>query len=89
MPGEISTGREAKMGIPPVHGGKVIRWDPTRGGMITPHLHYGGEMYMLSDARWAAFSKDAMRAVADKLGKVQRVTFDQVMDLSDTVTQMH
>jgi len=72
----------------PATVGKVILWDPTRGGMRMPHLHYAGEIYILNESQWATFSKSAMKALADKLGKVQKVSFENVMQVSETLAQM-
>jgi hypothetical protein len=68
--------------------GKAIIWDPTRGGMRMPHLHYAGEIYILNESQWATFSKSAMKALIDNLGKVKKVTFENVMQVSEALAQM-
>jgi hypothetical protein len=65
--------------------GKVILWDPTRGGMRMPHLHYAGEIYILSEGQWADFGKTAMKALVEKMGKMQKITFENVMQVSEAL----
>jgi len=62
----------------------ALIWDPTRGGMRMPHLHYAGEIYTLNEAQWAEFSKGALAALTEKLGKAQRVRFEDVMQLTES-----
>ena len=81
-------GLEVKAAAPAAAAKKAIIWDPTRGGMRMPHLHYAGEIYILNESQWAAFSKGAMKALAEKLDKVQKVTFDDVLQVSETLAQM-
>lgn len=64
---------------------RALIWDPTRGGMRMPHLHYAGEIYVMNEAQWAELSKSAVSALAERMGKAQRVGFDAVMQLSDAV----
>ena len=70
------------------HAAKTLLWDPTRGGMRMPHLHYAGEIYILNEAQWASFSKIAMKSLTEKLGKVQKVTFENVMQVSEALAEM-
>jgi hypothetical protein len=81
-------GLEVKAAVPSAAAKKAIIWDPTRGGMRMPHLHYAGEIYILNESQWAAFSKAAMKALSEKLAKVQKVTFEDVLQVSETLTQM-
>jgi predicted aldo/keto reductase-like oxidoreductase len=66
-------------------GKGVLIWDPTRGGMRMPHLHYAGEIYAMKDSQWGEFSKTAVSALVQRIGKAQRVSFDGVMKLSQAV----
>jgi hypothetical protein len=63
--------------------GKAILWDPTRGGMRMPHLHYAGEIFLLNEKQWEDFSKLAMQALTEKMGKMQKVTFEKVMQIAE------
>lgn len=67
---------------------RALLWDPTRGGMRMPHLHWAGEIYALNEAQWAELSKGAVSALAERMGKAQRVGFESVMQLSDAVAGM-
>lgn len=68
--------------------GRVMIWDPTRGGMRMPHLHYAGEIYLLNESQWADFSKGALSALGEKLGKAQKVSFENVMHMSEGMAGM-
>ena len=52
-------------------------------GDTQPHLHYAGEIYLLNEAQWASFSKSAMKSLTEKLGKAQKVSFEDVMQVSE------
>ena len=64
---------------------EILIWDPRFGGMKMPHLHYKGEIFALNSAQWAEFSKTAVTSLADKLGKAQNVTFENLMDVSRAI----
>ena len=71
-----------------VPAARTLMWDPTRGGMRMPHLHYAGEIYLLSDAQWAELSKSAVSALAEKMSNAGKVGFESVMQLADAVAAM-
>ncbi|HET9555212.1 MAG TPA: hypothetical protein VFP50_19765 [Anaeromyxobacteraceae bacterium] len=78
----------AEVGMPGVPAQATMRtltWDPTRGGMRMPHLHYAGEIYIMNEAQWAELGKSAVTALAEKMTKAQHVGFESVMQLSDVV----
>jgi hypothetical protein len=66
--------------------GKAILWDPTRGGMRMPHIHYAGEIYILNEKQWDEFSKLALHALADKMGRMQKVPFENVMQIAEAIS---
>ncbi|MEA3292206.1 MAG: hypothetical protein U9Q71_07905 [Pseudomonadota bacterium] len=57
-----------------------------RGGMIVPHLHFRGDIYMLNDEQWKAFSGEMLGTIRAKLEKVNAVSFDDLMELSDAIS---
>jgi hypothetical protein len=63
--------------------GKAILWDPTRGGMRMPHIHYAGEIYILNEKQWEDFSKLAMQSLTEKMGRMQKVPFEKVMQIAE------
>jgi len=75
-------------GVSTAAAGRAMIWDPTRGGMRMPHLHYAGEIYILNESQWADFSKSAVAALGEKLGRAQKVTFENVMQLSEGMAGM-
>ncbi len=57
--------------------------DP-RGGMRNPHLHYRGKIYLLDSKQWNKFSGELVREFSKKLAEANSVTFEQLVELSDT-----
>lgn len=55
------------------------------GGIRIPHLHYNGEFYAVNEAQWGKFTKSVITSVTEKLQKTQRLGFDQLMDVADSV----
>jgi hypothetical protein len=48
--------------------------------MKLPHLHYGDNIYLLSDRQWADFSSKVLTEIKAKLGATQKVTFEQLAE---------
>jgi hypothetical protein len=61
----------------------TLLWHNPYGGMKLPHVHYAGDMYVLTESQWTELSKSVMGNIADKLRGAGRVPFDQVMGLSE------
>ena len=63
-----------------------ITIDPDQwGGMRCPHLHFGNDVYLLTDEQWQAFSRDVIKKFGDRLSRVKAVNFQQLMELSEGV----
>ncbi len=75
----------AEAGVAAQASARALIWDPTRGGMRMPHLHYAGEIYVMNEAQWAELGKSAVSALAERMSKAQHVGFESVMQLSDAV----
>jgi hypothetical protein len=65
--------------------GHVLMWDPTRGGMRMPHLHYAGEILLLNQSQWAEFSAGAVAAVTARMTQAKQVTFESLMQVSEAM----
>lgn len=52
------------------------------GGMKLPHLHYGENIYLLNDKQWNEYSGGILAGIKDKINATQKVTFDQLADLT-------
>ena len=63
----------------------VLRRPPIPGGMRVPHLHLDGEIYLLNDKQWKEFSGKMIKELQARLSRVNAVSFDQAMDLSETI----
>ena len=57
-----------------------------RGGMVVPHLHFRGNIYMLNDKQWKAFSGEMLETLRARMGSVNAVNFDELMELSDVIS---
>jgi hypothetical protein len=72
---------------------KVIIDDPDPwwwkyGGMRAAHLHYAGEVYVLDEAQWKKFSTTVMADFATKLTKAKNISFSELVNLSDAVSEI-
>jgi hypothetical protein len=62
---------------------------PFPGGIKQSHLHYKGSVYLLNDEQWKSFSSEVMKVIQDRLAKAHSVSFTQLLDVSDAVTQIN
>lgn len=76
---EAKASPEAKLQVNPIY---II--DP-RGGMRNPHLHYRGQIYLLDSELWNKFSGQIVREFSEKLAKTNSVSYNQLVELSDTM----
>lgn len=82
VPGEVRTVAPAETPMLAHAMGRMVFHDP-RGGMRMPHLHFGGEIFILSEPQWAEFSKAAVNTMTERLKGAHKVGFDAVMALSE------
>jgi hypothetical protein len=61
---------------------------PIPGGIKAPHVHYNGETYMLNDEQWIAFSQKIIKGFQEKLAHAKGINFDQLMQLSDVMSEI-
>lgn len=58
---------------------------PFPGGIRIPHLHFKGDVFLLNEEQWTAFSGKVVKDFQAKLAKVQSVNFEQVMEMSEAI----
>lgn len=58
---------------------------PFPGGLKVPHLHFNGEVYMLTARQWGEFSTQVVKDLGAKLAKAKEITFDQVRAIAEMV----
>lgn len=63
----------------------IPRPRPFPGGLKIPHLHFEGELFVLTDAQWKEFAAGALKGFQEKLNKAGTVSFEQVMGLADAI----
>jgi hypothetical protein len=61
---------------------------PFPGGIRIAHLHFKDDVYLLKDEQWAKVSSQIMDQFREKLRGANRVTFEQMMDLSEVLDTM-
>ena len=70
--------------VPPI----VLRPHEVYGGIRVPHLHHGGEIYLLTSEQWKEFSNHMLSKLTQCLRDANSVSFDQLMDISSSVASL-
>jgi hypothetical protein len=55
------------------------------GGMISPHLHYRGNVYVLNSEQWVKFSAPILENLKAKLNAARTVSFGKMLAVSESV----
>lgn len=55
------------------------------GGLKIPHFHFKGDVYLLDEKQWRDFSAKVIKDFQTRLDRVNTVSFEQVMELSEVV----
>jgi hypothetical protein len=55
------------------------------GGLKIPHFHLGRDLYLLDERQWNDFSTRVIQDFQAKLGRVNTVSFEQVMGLAEAM----
>jgi len=58
------------------------------GGIRVPHLHFKGELYLLTREQWKTFAGDAINSFQDKMGQANAISFNQLMEISEAVNTL-
>lgn len=62
-----------------------IKRIPFPGGIRIAHLHFKGELYLLTREQWREFSGAAIREFRQKMKQANDVNFSQLMEISEAV----
>jgi len=65
-----------------------FRWPPFPGGIRIPHLHFKGELYLLTEEQWKSYTTTVMEGFKAKLDKVNTINFNQMLNLSDAIDSL-
>lgn len=65
---------------------RIRPYPPFPGGLKCAHLHFRGDLYLLTDKQWKEFSGAVVKDFQDKLGAVKTVAFDQLIGLSEAIS---
>ncbi len=69
--------------------GKRARWIwpiPFPGGIRIPHLHFGGDVYLVERGQWAEFSEHVVADLRQRLKQANEISFEQTLALNEAVT---
>ncbi len=58
---------------------------PIPGGIRVPHLHFDTDIFLLDESQWKDFSAKMMKEFQAKLSRVNAVSFEQAMAISEAV----
>ena len=58
---------------------------PYPGGIRVAHLHYKGDVYLLTPEQWKEFSAGIIKGFQEKLAKVSSIGFEQIMEISEAI----
>ena len=60
-------------------------YPPFPGGLKCAHLHFRGDIYLLTDKQWKEYSGVVVRDLQKKLGAAETVSFDNLMEISEAI----
>jgi hypothetical protein len=66
----------------------AAEWFDIRGGMKALHVHYNGEIYLLSEVQWKRFTTMVVDDFKAKLETAKVVAFDTALDIAETTGRM-
>lgn len=66
----------------------IVDKRPYSGGIRIPHLHSKGDVYLVDEKLWKEMSVTIVRDLQAKLSRVNSVSFEQVMELSEAVDSL-
>jgi hypothetical protein len=55
------------------------------GGMISPHLHFKGNVYVLNTEQWVRFSAPILENLKAKLNSAKTVSFGKMIAVSESI----
>lgn len=67
---------------------RVVRPRPFPGGLLSPHLHFKGDIFLMNPDQWKAFSGTMIRQYQEKLGRAGTVSFTQLMDVAAEIDSL-
>jgi hypothetical protein len=62
-----------------------LYWWMKYGGMLVPHLHWNGNVYILNEKQWGSFSKSLVKDFQKKLAGANSISFQNALDISNTI----
>ena len=58
------------------------------GGLISPHLHFRGNVYVLTTEQWVRFSAPILENLKAKLNSAKAVSFGKMLAVSESVNSI-
>ena len=56
-----------------------------RGGRRVAHLHYKGDLYLLSSAQWREFSGKVVKDMSKRLAEAKQVNLTELLEVTEAV----
>lgn len=79
--------KEIKLNIAALPSDLIPWW--YKGGKKFAHLHYAGDAYLLNAKQWQDFSTQIVEDMSKKVAASKSISFDGVLELSDTISAIH
>ena len=82
---------QKQLDVPSVEQKKAplrLRVPAIPGGIRIPHLHFRGDVYLLNEKQWKDFSIKVIKDFQAKLSRVNTVSFEQEMEISEAVDSL-
>ena len=64
---------------------KVLKRIPFPGGITAAHLHWRGDVYLVTAQQWKEFSSGFVKEFQTKLSKAHTLSFDSFLKLSEAI----
>lgn len=74
--------------VEPLETRRIPRPRPLPGGLRFAHLHLGDDIYKLNREQWQKFSEGIVKDFKEKLDAVGTVSFRQVLELGEVMSEL-
>ncbi len=67
---------------------EFVRPENIAGGIVGPHVHLHGEVYLLNPEQWRTFSQGMMKEYRARLEHVGTVNFEGLMGVAEAIERL-
>ncbi|MFH2054568.1 MAG: hypothetical protein ABIJ61_01305 [bacterium] len=65
-----------------------LPWHDERGGNRGPHFHFGGEVYLVKQDQWQAFTKVVIADFQEKMQAMNSVALESLIEMDNAISGM-